>query len=112
MNNITNIRFVIGTGKTKDGATIHPATRNKALNQVRTLCAKAFGGWTESVGNGGWHDEVRGILVVEPCVIIDCAIISGLLPASDIQKIVDLIKDELSQECVLVQKFTGESHLA
>ncbi len=112
MNNIANIRFIIGTGKTKDGAAIHPATRNQVLDQVRTMCAKTFGGWTESIGNGGWYDEARATLVVEPCVIIDCALTSGLLPASDIQKIVDHIKVGLSQECVLVQKFTGESHLA
>lgn len=112
MNNITSVRFTFGTGKTKNGDAIHPATRDAVLDQVRRHCARAFGGWTETIGRGGWYDDKRQELVVESCAIFDCALVGGLLPASDIQTIVDTVKEHLQQDCVLVQKFTGESHLA
>jgi hypothetical protein len=112
MNNFTHIRFTIGTGKTKGGDTIDKWRIDLALDEVRSHCAKAFGGWTETPGCGGWHDHARGHLVIESCVIFDCALTGGLLPASDIEIIVHTVKTLLDQECVLVQKFTGESHLA
>lgn len=111
----SNIRFVIGTGQTKDGTEINAGFRNIIIPEIRKELAKLFGGYTETTGFGGWYDEARGVLVEEPNVIFDVAII--LRPGygfyekhtENAQAIVDLAKRILQQDCVLVQFTQGSS---
>jgi hypothetical protein len=110
-----NIRFVIGTQKTKDGNWIDEGISAIAIHTIRKELAKLFGGYTQTTGSGGWYDESRGVLVEESNVIFDVAII--LSPGFNFydaqidkaQNIVDLAKDLLQQDCVLVQFTQGHS---
>ncbi len=112
----SNIRFVIGTGQTKDSITILAGFKSMALTNIRRELAKLFGGYTETSGRGGWYDESRGVLVEESNVIFDVAIIQA--PAqvgytvdhvASAQEVVNLAKRLLQQECVLVQFSYGQS---
>jgi len=122
----SNIRFVIGTGQTKDGTEINAGFRNILIPEIRQQLAKLFGGYTETTGHGGWYDEARGVLVEETNVIFDVAVLPepnfrefvthpryrGTYYSERIdkaQEIVDLAKRILQQECVLVQFSYGQS---
>jgi hypothetical protein len=122
----SNIRFVIGTGQTKDGTEINAGFRNILIPEIRQHLAKLFGGYTETRGHGGWYDEARGVLVEEANVIFDVSIqpdrayrefvtapeYRGVYFTENItkaQSIVDLAKNLLQQECVLVQFTQGHS---
>lgn len=111
----SNIRFVIGVGQTKDGVEINEGFRITIISVIRKELAKLFGGYTETTGFGGWYDESRDILVEEPNVIFDVAIIVrpgyGFYDEQieKAQTIVDLAKALLQQDCVLVQFTQGHS---
>jgi len=113
----SNIRFVIGTGKTKHGGDIHFSDLHDSLQEIRAQLAKLFGGYTETTGRGGWYDEARGVLVEETNVIFDVAIPTEIAfysarydqEIAKAQDVVDLAKRILQQECALVQFSYGQS---
>jgi hypothetical protein len=122
----SNIRFIIGTGQTKDGVEINAGFRSILVREIRTHIAKLFGGYTETSGHGGWYDADRGVLVEESNVIFDVAIIPPpafrefvtapqyrgtyyLENIAKAQDVVDHTKRILDQACVLVQFSYGQS---
>ena len=113
---LSSVKFTIGVGKDKDGSSITEIAA-PAIAMVCIAIADAFGGYTKTKGFGGWVDSNKK-LVEEPVVIIEAAVTNGLRyeTTGDIrqeaQRIVDLAKDLLKQECILVQYIAGNSGLA
>lgn len=113
----SNIRFVIGTGKTKDGRDIHPSVLEESLLAIRKQLAQIFGGYTETRGCGGWYDADRGVLVEETNVIFDVAITADIevgffvyeRAVAGAQDVVDHASRILEQACILVQFGYGQS---
>lgn len=113
---ISSVKFTIGVGKDKNGEGIAGIAAS-AIAMICLAVADAFGGYTKTKGFGGWVDSNKN-LVEEPVVIIEAAVTNGLRyeTTGDIrqeaQRIVDLAKDLLKQECILVQYIAGNSELA
>lgn len=114
MNNlISNIRFTIGTGKTKTGKPISTIQSGPAIKDILMEIATKFGGYTIQTANGGWYDSVRKTLVEESVVVINVAVIE--IDQHDIhnviKSIVAIANERLDQQCVLVQLSYGTSEL-
>lgn len=122
MNSFASVKFIIGVGQDKDGNKLsgpdggppeHNSDADIAITAILAVVAQRFGGFTKTHGFGGWLND--GILVAEPCVIIEASCTDQGMTDGDIhlaaRYIASVARDALNQQCVLVEFVSGKSIL-
>lgn len=93
------IRFTAGLEFTKDGC--YNADLGKAIDLARTSAAIAFGGFTETIHNGGWISPA-GKYVSERGITFEVVIPTD--KCSLVESFADYLRREFNQEQILVTK--------
>lgn len=89
--------ITVGQGFTKHGEPIQDVEEKRTI--ALTEAARRFGGYTMTLGSGGWIDDQKR-LVEEPCMVL--AIMSDKATPVDFKIFADFLKGLFGQEAVLV----------
>lgn len=95
------VRYTVGLEFTKDGCANTEV--GKVIEQARKYAAKLFGGYTETLHNGGWYSP-DGELVTERGLTFEVVIDPEKTPFVTVSNFATYLRTGFKQEVVLVVK--------
>ena len=114
-DNTMEFRLIIGIGQDKNGIELDPGHVQTALALIGRDLSRAFGGYTQTMGVGGWINSADKC-VTEPCAIFTVATDTTWIYDPDSRKpgtlsfIVARAKQMLRQECIMVSVIDSKNY--
>lgn len=97
--NAIKLEFSFGVGKAHNQDTISRKVICCGLAQIKATAVKFWGGYTLTLGVGGWVNPT-GALVEEPAYLL--TVCTNAARESDIEDTLETIKKALNQEAVAI----------
>jgi hypothetical protein len=69
----------------------------------KVLLAKLFGGFTASIGQGGWYSDVHGLIEENVTIVTAFTDENGLVKVPELRELAEQIAADMRQEAVSVE---------